>query len=147
MLSTYDQDEYVYRAMRAGASGLLLNEVPSAELVRAVRTVLTGDALLAPVITRRPLEEYVRRPRPGARSQAPWSRLTKRETEVLRLFARGLANAEIAGQLVVEPSTVRPHAIGRVPRLLCQVPACWLGELPGVLGKSPLLAGNCAEAA
>lgn len=68
MLSTYDQDEYVYRAMRAGASGLLLNEVPPAELVRAVRTVLTGDALLAPVITRRRLEEYLRRPRRGAGS-------------------------------------------------------------------------------
>ena len=117
MLTTYDLDEYVYQAMRAGASGFLLKDVPPAELARAVRTVLAGDALLAPVITRRLLEEYLRRPRPGPASQPPWSRLTPRETEVLRLLARGKSNAEIATEIFLGEATVKTH----VARILAKL--------------------------
>ena len=117
MLTTYDLDEYVYQAMRAGASGFLLKDVPPAELARAVRTVLAGDALLAPVITRRLLEEYLRRPRPGDASQPPWSRLTPRETEVLRLLAKGKSNTEIATAIFLGEATVKTH----VARILAKL--------------------------
>jgi DNA-binding NarL/FixJ family response regulator len=117
ILTTYDLDEYVYHAMQAGASGFLLKDVPPAELSRAVRTVITGDALLAPVITRRLLEEYLRRPRPGGASQASWSRLTEREAEVLRLLARGKSNAEIAAAIFLGEATVKTH----VARILAKL--------------------------
>ena len=117
MLTTYDLDEYVYQAMRAGASGFLLKDVLPAELARAVRTVLAGDALLAPVITRRLLEEYLRRPRPGDASQPPWSRLTPRETEVLRLLAKGKSNTEIAAAIFLGEATVKTH----VARILAKL--------------------------
>ena len=117
MLTTYDLDEYVYQAMRAGASGFLLKDVLPAELARAVRTVLAGDALLAPVITRRLLEEYLRRPRPGDASQPPWSRLTPRETEVLRLLAKGNSNTEIATAIFLGEATVKTH----VARILAKL--------------------------
>jgi DNA-binding NarL/FixJ family response regulator len=117
MLTTYDLDEYVYQAMRAGASGFLLKDVPPAELARAVRTVLAGDALLAPVITRRLLEEYLRRPRPGDAGQPPWSRLTPRETEVLRLLAKGKSNTEIAAAIFLGEATVKTH----VARILAKL--------------------------
>ena len=117
MLTTYDLDEYVFHAMRAGASGFLLKDVPPAELSRAVRTVITGDALLAPVITRRLLEEYLRRPRPGGASQAPWSGLTQREAEVLRLLASGKSNAEIAAAIFLGEATVKTH----VARILAKL--------------------------
>jgi DNA-binding NarL/FixJ family response regulator len=109
MLTTYDLDEYVYQALRAGASGFLLKDVLPADLIRAVRTVLTGEALLAPVITRRLLEEYLRRPRPGDGSQAPLNRLTQRETEVLRLLAKGKTNPEIASALFLGEATIKTH--------------------------------------
>jgi len=109
MLTTYDLDEYVYQALRAGASGFLLKDVLPADLIRAVRTVLTGEALLAPVITRRLLEEYLRRPRPGDGSQAPLNRLTQRETEVLRLLATGKTNPEIASALFLGEATIKTH--------------------------------------
>jgi len=109
MLTTYDLDEYVYQALRAGASGFLLKDVLPADLIRAVRTVLTGEALLAPVITRRLLEEYLRRPRPGDSSQAPLNRLTQRETEVLRLLAKGKTNPEIASALFLGEATIKTH--------------------------------------
>jgi DNA-binding NarL/FixJ family response regulator len=117
MLTTYDLDEYVYQAMRAGASGFLLKDVPPAELARAVRTVLAGDALLAPVITRRLLEEYLRRPRLGDASHPPWSRLTPRETEVLRLLAKGKSNTEIATAIFLGEATVKTH----VARILAKL--------------------------
>jgi DNA-binding NarL/FixJ family response regulator len=107
ILTTYDLDEYVYEAMRAGASGFLLKDVPPPELVRAVRTVVAGDALLAPTITRRLLEEFVRRPRPG--TAAPLAALTERERDVLRLLAKGLSNAEIANRLFLGEATVKTH--------------------------------------
>jgi DNA-binding NarL/FixJ family response regulator len=113
VLTTYDLDEYVYQALRAGASGFMLKDVPPAELVRAVRTVLTGEALLAPSVTRRLLDEYLQRPRAGASTDERLTRLTERETEVLRLLARGMSNSEIAAALFLGDATVKTH-VGRV---------------------------------
>ncbi len=109
ILTTFDQDEYVYAALRAGASGFLLKSAPPRELAAAVRTVAAGDALLAPEITRRMVEEYVRRPRPGGEAAARWGALTPRELEVLRLMARGRSNAEIAAALYLGEPTVKTH--------------------------------------
>ena len=117
ILTTYDLDEYVYQALRAGASGFLLKDVLPAELSRAVRAVLAGEALIDPVITRRLLEEYLRRPRPGASGAQPWSRLTPREVEVLRLLAKGKANAEIAALIFLGEATVKTH----VARILAKL--------------------------
>jgi DNA-binding NarL/FixJ family response regulator len=116
MLTTFDLDEYVYRAIRAGASGFLLKDVPPAELVHAVRVVSSGDTLLAPTITRRLLEEFVRRPPPGQRP-AELGELTDREAEVLGLVARGLSNAEIAQRLFLGETTVKTH----VTRILAKL--------------------------
>jgi DNA-binding NarL/FixJ family response regulator len=109
MLTTFDGDEYLYDAMKAGASGFLLKDVRREELVGAVRVVAAGDALLAPALTRRLIEDFMRRPPPGGEPAAPISELTDREREVLRLVARGLSNAEIAGTLVVSEATVKTH--------------------------------------
>ena len=116
MLTTFDLDEYVYRAIRAGASGFLLKDVRPAELVHAVRVVASGDVLLAPAITRRLLEEFVRRPPPGQRP-AGLGELTDRESEVLGLIARGLSNAEIAQRLFLGETTVKTH----VTRILAKL--------------------------
>jgi DNA-binding NarL/FixJ family response regulator len=109
MLTTFDLDEYVYEAMKAGASGFLLKDVRPEGLADAVRVVATGDALLAPTITRRLIEGFVRRPAPGSRAPDELSELTDRELEVLKLVARGLSNAEIASALVVSEATVKTH--------------------------------------
>jgi DNA-binding NarL/FixJ family response regulator len=109
MLTTFDQNEYVYEAMKAGASGFLLKDVRREELVNAVRVVAAGDALLAPALTRRLIEDFVRRPPPGSAPAGPLADLTDRESEVLRLVARGLSNAEIAAALVVSDATVKTH--------------------------------------
>jgi DNA-binding NarL/FixJ family response regulator len=108
MLTTFDLDEYVYRAILAGASGFLLKDVRPAELVHAVRVIALGDTLLAPAITRRLLEEFTRRPPPGQRP-AELGDLTERESEVLELLARGLSNAEIAQRLIIGETTVKTH--------------------------------------
>jgi DNA-binding NarL/FixJ family response regulator len=102
ILTTFDLDDYVYEALRAGASGFLLKDAPAADLVQAVRIVAAGEALLAPTVTRRLIAEFAAR-----------NALTQRETEVLRLIARGRSNQEIAADLVVAEQTVKTH-IGRI---------------------------------
>ena len=109
MLTTFDQNEYVWEAMKAGASGFLLKDVRREELVGAVRTIAAGDAMLAPALTRRLIEDFVRRPLPGAAPPGALGDLTDRELEVVRLVARGRSNAEIAGDLVVSEATVKTH--------------------------------------
>ncbi len=109
ILTTFDLDEYLYEAMKSGASGFLLKDAPKHELIHAVRSVAAGDALLAPVLTRRLIEQYVRRPPPGARSTAELAALTERELEVLRCLGRGQANAEIAAELYLSQATIRTH--------------------------------------
>jgi DNA-binding NarL/FixJ family response regulator len=110
MLTTFDMDEYVYDALRAGASGFLLKDVPPEQLVEGIRSVASGDALLAPSVTRRVIEEFVRRPPASARTlPAKLEDLTARELEVLKLLARGLSNAEIAKELFVSETTVKTH--------------------------------------
>jgi DNA-binding NarL/FixJ family response regulator len=116
ILTTFDADAYVYDAIEAGASGFLLMDVPRDELVRGVRTVARGDALLAPALTRRLLERFARLPRPGDRT-APVGDLTERETDVLRLLARGLSNAEIGEELVVSAATVKTHVAAVLGKL------------------------------
>jgi DNA-binding NarL/FixJ family response regulator len=109
MLTTFDLDEYVYDALRAGASGFLLKDVTAERLFDAVRVVAAGQALLAPTVTRRLITEFARRARPGAPATGALAALTPRETQVLRLIAAGLSNAEIAAHLVVTEETVKTH--------------------------------------
>ncbi|MER5893910.1 response regulator transcription factor [Streptomyces sp. NPDC001876] len=110
VLTTFDLDEYVYEALRAGASGFLLKDASAAELAQAVRVVAAGDALLAPNITKRLIAEFSRvSTAPRAPSRDRVGDLTERETEVLFLVAQGLSNAEIAGRLVVAEQTVKTH--------------------------------------
>jgi DNA-binding NarL/FixJ family response regulator len=111
ILTTFDLDQYVFEALAAGASGFLLKHVLPEDLVQAVRVVAAGEALLAPSITRRLIEEFVRRPAPALRGPAPpeLGSLTERERQVLALLARGLTNAEIASRLHVGDATVKTH--------------------------------------
>lgn len=108
VLTTFDLNEYVYEALRAGASGFLLKDAPADQLVTAIRVVAAGEALLAPSVTRRLIEEFARRPPSNARP-AQLEALSPRELEVLRLVARGLSNAEIARELYVGDATVKTH--------------------------------------
>jgi DNA-binding NarL/FixJ family response regulator len=109
MLTTFDIDEYVYDAMRAGASGFLLKDAPREQLVAAVRVVAGGESLLAPSITRRLIERFVRLPSPADGPPIPVRSLSPREREVYELLSRGMTNAEIAARLVVGDATVKTH--------------------------------------
>jgi DNA-binding NarL/FixJ family response regulator len=114
ILTTFDLDEYVLEALRAGASGFLLKDVPPEDLIDAIRVVADGDALIAPSVTRRLLDRFAELSPPVERTApAGMNQLTEREVEVLRQMARGLSNAEIAGELYVSETTVKTH-VGRV---------------------------------
>jgi len=110
ILTTFDLDDYVYEALRAGASGFILKDMPPEQLVAAIHTVANGDALLAPAITRRLIEAFVQRPPDRARTAPPEvQQLTPREADILRLIARGLSNAEIAAAAFVAEPTIKTH--------------------------------------
>jgi DNA-binding NarL/FixJ family response regulator len=112
ILTTFDLDEYVYSALRAGASGFLLKSTQPADLIAAIRVVAAGDALLAPSVTRRLVAEFVRRPAPTAPATpapAAMTAITEREREVLALIATGMSNTEIAGRLAISAATTKTH--------------------------------------
>jgi DNA-binding NarL/FixJ family response regulator len=117
MLTTFGLDEYVYEALKAGASGFLLKDVPRDQLVSAVRTIAYGESLLAPAITRKLIEAYVAGPAPGSGTPAAFDALSEREVEVLQLVARGLSNAEIAGDLYLSEATVKTHVAHLLAKL------------------------------
>jgi DNA-binding NarL/FixJ family response regulator len=109
ILTTFDLDEYVYEALRAGASGFLLKRAPAEDLVAGIRIVAAGDALLAPSVTRRLIDHFAARPAPRPRDLSLLNALTEREREVFELLAQGLSNAEIADRLVLTEGTVKTH--------------------------------------
>jgi len=110
ILTTFDLDDYVYEALRAGASGFILKDMPPEQLVAAIHTVAQGESLLSPLITRRLIEAFVQRPPDGTRTPPPeLQQLTPREADILRLIARGLSNAEIAAAAFVSEPTVKTH--------------------------------------
>jgi len=113
ILTTFDSDEYVYAALRAGASGFLLKDAPREQLIAAVRSVAAGDALIDPSITRRLIQQFALATKPSSQDPCELESLTPRERDVLRLVAQGLTNAEIASRLTVEESTAKSH-VGRI---------------------------------
>jgi DNA-binding NarL/FixJ family response regulator len=116
ILTTFERDEYVFEALQAGASGFLLKNAPPEELIHAVRVVATGDALLAPSVTRRVIEQFARRPvEPDVRARV--QSLTQREREVLLLLARGLSNSELAAELFVTEGTIKTHLSSLLAKL------------------------------
>jgi DNA-binding NarL/FixJ family response regulator len=116
VLTTFDPDEYVYKALKAGASGFVLKDIPPNDLLAAVRVVAKGEGLLAPSITQRVIAQFAERPLPSEASQE-LERLTDREAEVLRLMAKGLSNSEIAEQLYLSPTTIKSHVAGVLAKL------------------------------
>jgi DNA-binding NarL/FixJ family response regulator len=135
ILTTFDLDEYVYQALRVGASGFLLKDTPPADLLAAIRVVAAGDALLAPAITRRLIAEFARRPDPARVAPAALAALTEREREVLALVAQGLSNAEIAERLVVSPATSKTY----VSRLLAKLGARDRAQLVAIAYETGLV--------
>jgi DNA-binding NarL/FixJ family response regulator len=113
ILTTFDSDEYVYEALRAGASGFLLKDAPAEQLITAVHCAASGDALIDPAVTRRLVTRFARALQPSTGTPERLAQLTARELDILRLIARGRNNAEIAGDLVIEESTVKTH-VGRI---------------------------------
>jgi DNA-binding NarL/FixJ family response regulator len=140
VLTTFDLDEYVFAALRAGASGFLLKDTPPAELLHGIRVVAAGDALLAPSVTRHLIEEYVRRPEVGRSAPKDLDVLTEREAEVLTLVARGLSNAEIAEALFVSAATAKTH----VSRLLMKLAARDRAQLIVIAYESGLVSPGSA---
>jgi len=118
VLTTFDLDEYVYAALRAGASAFLLKDAGPAELLQAIRVVAAGDALLAPSVTRRLIAEFAARPDPQA-PPAELNELTQREREIFRLVAAGLSNADVARRLVISPLTAKTHVARILAKLDC----------------------------
>ena len=119
ILTTFDLDEYVFAALKGGASGFLVKDTPPADLLAGIRTIAAGEALLAPSVTRHLIEEFVRRPEPGSSPPIELTALTEREAEVLTHVARGRSNTEIAATLFVTPATVKTH----LSRLLTKLAA------------------------
>jgi DNA-binding NarL/FixJ family response regulator len=119
ILTTFEEDDYVFGALHAGASGFLLKRTRPEELISAIHTIASGDSLLSPAVTRKVIEQVARGPAPDASAAHRLEQLTPREREVLALVARGLSNAEIAAELVVEESTVKTH----VKRILSKLRA------------------------
>jgi DNA-binding NarL/FixJ family response regulator len=117
ILTTFDRNEYVYEAMRAGASGFLLKDVRRGQLTDAIRTIAAGDSLLAPAITRRLIEQFCCQPSPGGGTPTQLADLTPRELEVLTLVGRGLSNRDIAARLVVAETTVKTHVARTLTKL------------------------------
>jgi DNA-binding NarL/FixJ family response regulator len=135
ILTTFDLDEYVYQALRVGASGFLLKDTPPADLLAAIRVVAAGDALLAPGITRRLIAEFARRPDPAGVPPAALQALTDREREVLGLVAHGLSNSEIAQRLVVSPATSKTY----VSRMLAKLGARDRAQLVAIAYETGLV--------
>jgi DNA-binding NarL/FixJ family response regulator len=137
ILTTFDLDEYVYEGLQAGASGFVLKDIDPAELIRAVHVIARGEALLAPSVTRRLIEEFAMRRRTGARVvPARVAELTEREREVLTHIARGLNNDEIAGVLVISPATAKTH----VSRIMSKLEARDRAQLVVIAYESGLVA-------
>ena len=116
ILTTFERDDYVFEALRAGASGFLLENAPSDELVHAVRVVAAGDALLAPSVTRKVIEGFIRRPAHRS-NEVELRRLTERETEILQLLATGKSNSELAARLFVGEGTIKTHVSNVLTKL------------------------------
>jgi DNA-binding NarL/FixJ family response regulator len=119
ILTTFDLDEYIYEALRAGASGFVLKDDPPEQLIAAIRTVATGDALLSPSVTKRVISQFTRIPRPTPPSEL--DELTAREREILSLIAQGLSNAEIGGRLFIGETTVKTHVTHILQKLNLRV--------------------------
>jgi DNA-binding NarL/FixJ family response regulator len=141
ILTTFALDEYVFGALKAGASGFLLKDTPPADLLTGIRVVAAGDALLSPTITRHLIEEFVRRPDPAQASVPLLDGLTERELEVLGLVAKGWSNAEIAARLFVTTATAKTH----VSRLLMKLDARDRAQLIVVAYESGLVSARPPE--
>jgi DNA-binding NarL/FixJ family response regulator len=139
ILTTFDLDEYVYEALRAGASGFVLKDDPPEQLIAAIRTVAAGDALLSPAITKRVISEFARMPRPSPPKEL--AELSERELDVFRLIARGLSNAEIAGELFIGETTVKTHVTHILQKLGLRdrVQAVVLAYQAGIFDAEPSL--------